>query len=163
MTGLGGKTCGMWHIQTFPIERYWLSLEMFCVPLVTISILARDMHASKPRRWCECRWSWYWHDAWSKESFWRSIGSVASSAGCNISSKYAIVIHFFKQSLELLRVLRLGIGQDTKLKVFDQALKLSWVPLVMILARNMRLKENFFKELIAWWRCCECCWSWYWR
>ena len=125
-------------------------LEMLRVPLVTI--LAREM-----------RLNFFWsrptfgdvasaasHDIGARnaiEIFWSrpTFGDVASGASHDIGARIRNAIEFFEvdQRLEMLRVPLVTIlAREMRLKFFevDQALEMLRVALVTILAREMRLK-----------------------
>ena len=68
-----------------------------------------------------------------------------------------------EEPLTVMRVPLVTIlAREMRLKLFevDQALEMLRVPLVTILAREMRLK---FLKSTKLWRCCEWRWSRYWR
>ena len=151
------------RLKFFEVDQ---ALKMLRVPLVTI--LAREMRLK---------------NFWSRPSF----GDVASAASHDIGARNAIE-NFFQvdQALKVLRVPLVTIlAREMRLKIFwsrpnfgdvasaashdigarnaieifevDQALEMLRVPLVTILAREMRLKIFWsFLKLAKLWRCCEC-------
>ena len=72
-----------------------------------------------------------------------TFGDVASAASHDIGARNAIEIFEVDQRLEILRVPLVTIlAREMRLKIFqvDQALEMLRVPLVTILAREMQLK-----------------------
>ena len=142
------------------------------------------LKSTKLWRCCECHWSRYWREKcdwnfWSRPSF----GDVASAASHDIGTRNAI--ENFLKSTELWKCCSAAshdIGARNAIEIFevDQALEMLRVPLVTILARQIRLKifwsrpsfgdvaraashdigarnaiENILKSTELW-RCCEC-------